>query len=85
MRYPLPSRDLIADTIEVIVEAHMFDAMVLIPPCDKTVPGHLMAAARLNIPSIVVTGGPMLPGVYKGQRITTVEMREYVGKFQVGR
>ncbi|MHA1580284.1 MAG: dihydroxy-acid dehydratase [Candidatus Freyarchaeota archaeon] len=84
MRYPLPSRDLIADTIEVMVEAHMFDAMVLIPSCDKTVPGHLMAAARLNIPSVVVTGGPMLPGVYKGQRITTVEMREYVGKFQVG-
>lgn len=84
MRYPLPSRDLIADTIEVMVEAHMFDAMVLIPSCDKTVPGHLMAAARLNIPSIVVTGGPMLPGVYKGQKITTVEMREYVGKFQVG-
>ena len=61
MRYPLPSRDFIADTIEVIIEAHMFDAMVLIPSCDKTVPGHLMAAARLNIPSIVVTGGPMLP------------------------
>ncbi|MFB0560999.1 MAG: dihydroxy-acid dehydratase [Candidatus Lokiarchaeia archaeon] len=84
MRYALPSRDLIADTIEIMVQAHMFDAMVLIPSCDKTVPGHLMAAARLNIPSIVVTGGPMLPGVYKGQTITTVEMREFVGKFLVG-
>lgn len=84
MRYALPSRDLIADSIEIMVQAHMFDAMVLIPSCDKTVPGHLMAAARLNIPSIVVTGGPMLPGVYKGRKITTVEMREFVGKFQVG-
>lgn len=84
MRYALPSRDLIADTIEIMVQAHMFDAMVLIPSCDKTVPGHLMAAARVDIPSIVVTGGPMLPGVYKGQKITTVEMREFVGKFQVG-
>ena len=57
MRYSLPSRDLIADSIEVMIEAHLFDGLVLIPSCDKTVPGHLMAAARLNIPSIVVTGG----------------------------
>jgi dihydroxy-acid dehydratase len=85
MRYALPSRDLIADSIEIMVQAHMFDAMVLIPSCDKTVPGHLMAAARVNIPSIVVTGGPMLPGFYKGQRITTVEMREFVGKVQMGK
>ncbi len=84
MRYPLPSRDIIADSIEVMVQAHMFDSMVLIPSCDKTVPGHLMAAARLNIPSIVVTGGPMLPGSYRGKKITTVEMREFMGKFKLG-
>ena len=62
MRYPLPSRDLIADSIEMVVQAHHFDAMVLIPGCDKIIPGMLMAAARLDIPAIVVTGGPMLPG-----------------------
>jgi dihydroxy-acid dehydratase len=62
MRYSLPSRELIADSIETMVEAHQFDALVLIPSCDKTVPAHLMAAARLDIPSIVVTGGPMMPG-----------------------
>lgn len=66
MRYPLPSRDLIADSIEMVVEAHHFDAMVLIPGCDKIIPGMLMAAARVNIPAIVVTGGPMLPGNVDG-------------------
>lgn len=84
MRYSLPSRDLIADSIEVMVGAHLFDAMVLIPSCDKTVPGHLMAAARLDLPAIVVTGGPMLPGTYRGRDITLVEMREYVGAVVAG-
>ena len=62
MKYSLPSRELIADSVEVIVEAHAFDALVFIPNCDKVVPGMLMAAARLNIPAIFVSGGPMLAG-----------------------
>ena len=62
MKYSLPSRELIADSIEIMVEAHQFDALVFIPNCDKIVPGMLMAAARLNIPSIFVSGGPMLAG-----------------------
>ena len=70
MRYPLPSRDLIAASVEMMVEAHALDGMVLIGSCDKIVPGMLMAAGHLNIPSIVVNGGPMLPGCYQGQKIT---------------
>lgn len=85
MRYSLPSRDLIADSIEVMVEAHLFDGVVFIPSCDKVVPGHLMAAARLNIPSIFVTGGPMLPGRYKGRDLTLTDMREFVGAVVAGK
>ena len=62
MRYSLPSRELIEDTIEIMAEAHQLDGLVLIPSCDKIVPGHIMAAGRLNLPTIVVTGGPMMPG-----------------------
>jgi dihydroxy-acid dehydratase len=62
MKYSLPSRELIADSVEIVVEAHAFDALVFIPNCDKVVPGMLMAAARLNVPSIFVSGGPMLAG-----------------------
>ena len=85
MRYPLPSRDHIADSVELMVEAHRFDAMVLIASCDKVIPGHLMAAARLDIPAIVVTGGPMNPGTYQGTSITLTDMREYVGQAEVGK
>jgi dihydroxy-acid dehydratase len=70
MRYPLPSRDIITASIEIMVEAHKFDGMVLVGSCDKIVPGMLMAAAHLDIPAIVVNGGPMLPGYYKGQKLT---------------
>lgn len=84
MRYSLPSRDVIVDTIEIMICAHGFDGMVLIPSCDKTVPAHLMAAARLNIPSIIVTGGPMLSGWHNGEEISLVEMREYIGKVRKG-
>ena len=84
MKYSLPSRDLIVDTIEIMVEGHGFDAMVLVPSCDKTVPAHLMAAARLNIPSIVLTGGSMLSGRYKGDELSLVEMREYIGQYKKG-
>lgn len=62
MRYSLPSRELIEDSIEIMVQAHQLDGLVMIPSCDKIVPGHLMAAGRLNLPVVVVTGGPMLPG-----------------------
>ena len=86
MSYSLPSRDLIADSIEYMVEAHRFDAMVMICGCDKIVPGMLMAAMRLNIPSILVTGGPMLPGKIKGMDVVTLtDMRELIGKTQTGK
>jgi dihydroxy-acid dehydratase len=67
MKYSLASRELIADSVETVVQAHAFDAIVLIPNCDKVVPGMLMAAARLNIPTIIASGGPMLTGRWRGQ------------------
>lgn len=67
MKYSLASRELVADSVETVVQAHAFDALVLIPNCDKIVPGMLMAAARINIPTIVVSGGPMLVGRWRGQ------------------
>ncbi|MBQ2615479.1 MAG: dihydroxy-acid dehydratase, partial [Synergistaceae bacterium] len=86
MRYPLPSRDLIADSIEMAVQAHCFDAMVLIASCDKIIPGMLMAAARINIPSIIVTGGPMLPGNVGGNALfCSSELREYPGRVEAGK
>ncbi len=85
MAYSLPSRDVIADSIELMVEAHRFDAMVLLASCDKVIPGHLMAAARLDVPSIMVTGGPMEAGRYRDQSITLTDMREFVGQAEVGR
>lgn len=85
MSYPLPSRELIADSIEYMVEAHQFDAMVLMPGCDKIVPGMLMAAMRCNIPAIVVSGGPMMPGRgCDGQPLTLTDMRELIGRTQTG-
>lgn len=66
MRYPLASRELIADSVEMVVEAHRFDAMVLLAGCDKILPGMIMAAARLDIPTVIVPGGPMLPGYVDG-------------------
>ena len=62
MRYSLPSRELIEDSIEIMAQAHQLDGLVMIPSCDKIVPGHIMAAGRLDLPTIVVTGGPMMPG-----------------------
>ena len=86
MSYPLPSRELIADSAEYMIEAHQFDGMVMLPGCDKIVPGMLMAAMRLNIPAIVVPGGPMLPGKYKDmEAITLTDMRELIGRTQTGR
>jgi dihydroxy-acid dehydratase len=85
MRYSLPSRELIADSVEVMVKAHRFDGIVLITTCDKITPGMLMAAARLNIPAIMVTGGPMLSGVYKGKKVGTDTMFEAIGKVAAGK
>ncbi|MFA5364345.1 MAG: dihydroxy-acid dehydratase [Candidatus Bathyarchaeia archaeon] len=85
MRYSLPSRELIADSVEVMVQAHRFDGIVLISTCDKITPGMLMAAARLNIPAIMVTGGPMLSGFYKGQKVGTDSMFEAIGKVAAGK
>lgn len=85
MSYPLPSRELIADSIEYMIEAHQFDAMVLMPGCDKIVPGMLMGAMRCNIPAIVVPGGPMMPGSSKDYpMLTLTDMRELIGKTQTG-
>lgn len=79
MKYSLPSRELIADSVETLALAHCFDAMVLIPNCDKIVPGMLMAAARINIPSIVISGGPMLGGNFGGRNTSLSNMFEAVG------
>ncbi len=85
MCYSLPSRELIADSVEVMIQAHRFDGMVLIPNCDKITPGMMMAAARLNIPSMVVTGGPMLSGLYKGRRVNVTAIFEAVGEVAAGK
>ncbi|MEW6740484.1 MAG: dihydroxy-acid dehydratase [Nitrospirota bacterium] len=85
MHYSLPSRELIADMVETIAEAHQLDGLVLLTNCDKITPGMLMAAARLNIPSIVVTAGPMLSGHYMGRRLNlTSDTFEAVGKYKRG-
>lgn len=85
MHYSLPSRELIADLIESVAEAHALDGLVLLTNCDKITPGMLMAAARLNIPSIVVTAGPMMTGRYKGQRTSFIRNTfEAMGRFRKG-
>ena len=86
MKYSLASRELIADSIEIMATAHAFDALVLIPNCDKVVPGMLMAAARLNIPAVVVSGGPMLTGKSVGKKDTDLNTAfEAVGAFNAGK
>lgn len=85
MKYPLPSRELIADSIEAMTVAHQFDALVLITNCDKITPGMMMAAARLNIPSIIVSGGPMLPGKSDGERFDLFKLFELTGQYIAGR
>jgi dihydroxy-acid dehydratase len=79
MKNSLPSREIIADSIELMVEAHQFDGMVMIPACDKIVPAHLMAAGRLDIPAIVVTGGPMMPGIAGDEQRDLITLFEAVG------
>ncbi|HHU48823.1 MAG: dihydroxy-acid dehydratase [Caldicoprobacterales bacterium] len=84
MNYSLPSRELVADGIESMAEANAFDAMVLIPNCDKIVPGMLMAAARVNIPAVVISGGPMLAGRHGGKKLDLNLMFEAVGSVRAG-
>lgn len=86
MKYSLPSRELIADSVEIVAEAHAFDALVFIPNCDKVVPGMLMAAVRLNVPSIFISGGPMLAGRMPGsnEKIDLISVFEAVGKVTSG-
>lgn len=85
MKYSLPSRELIADSVETMAQAHCFDGLVLVPNCDKIVPGMLMAAARLNIPSIVCSGGPMLAGRHNGENMSLSKMFEAVGAYKSGK
>lgn len=84
MKYPLASRELICDSIEAVANGHAFDGLVMIPNCDKIVPGMLMAAGRVNIPTVVVSGGPMLAGRRKGKDISVSTMFEAAGKVESG-
>jgi len=84
MKYSLSSRELIADSIESMAMAYPFDGLVLIPNCDKIVPGMLMAAARLNIPTILISGGPMLTGEFQGKPFDVISVFECVGRVKVG-
>ena len=84
MKYSLVTRDLIADSTEAMAIAHQFDALVMIPNCDKNVPGLLMAAARINVPTVFVSGGPMLAGHVKGQKRSLSSMFEAVGSYAAG-
>ena len=84
MKYSLVTRDLIADSTEAMAMAHQFDALVMVPNCDKNVPGLLMAAARVNVPTVFISGGPMLAGHVKGQKRSLSSMFEAVGSYAAG-
>ncbi|NLW56276.1 MAG: dihydroxy-acid dehydratase [Firmicutes bacterium] len=84
MRYVLPSRDQITDSIELVAEAEQLDGLVFLASCDKIEPAMLMAAARLNIPAIMVTGGPMLPGYFGGRELAIADLREVAGQWRRG-
>lgn len=85
MHYSLPSREIVADSIELMVESHRFDGIVMLGTCDKIVPGMLMAALRINVPCIIVTGGPMMPGRLDGKDITLITSFEGIGSVQAGK
>ncbi|WP_296802018.1 dihydroxy-acid dehydratase [uncultured Methanobrevibacter sp.] len=85
MKYSLPSREIIAATVESMTKGHAFDGLVLIPSCDKVVPGMIMGAARVNVPSIVVTGGPMASGEYNGKPADLITVFEAVGAYSAGK
>ena len=84
MKYSLPSRELIADSIEIMATAHPFDGLVLVPNCDKIVPGMLMAAGRLDIPTVMVSGGPMRAGIWRGKWVDLITVFEAVGRVKRG-
>ncbi len=84
MKYSLPSRELICDSVETMFTAHQFDGLVLVPNCDKIVPGMLMAALRMNVPTVVCSGGPMLAGNHEGKEVSLSYMFEAVGAFKAG-
>ena len=84
MKYSLASRELIADSVETMATAHQFDGLVLVPNCDKIVPGMVMAAVRMNIPAVVCSGGPMLAGSFDGEEISLSKMFEAVGSYKAG-
>ena len=85
MKYSLPSRELIADSIEIMATAHPVDGLILVANCDKIIPGMLMAALRLNIPAILISGGPMLAGRFKGQAVDLITVFEGVGAVKAGK
>ena len=85
MKYSLVTRDLIADSTEAMAMAHQFDALVMVPNCDKNVPGLLMAAARINVPTVFVSGGPMMAGHVHGRRTSLSSMFEAVGEYTAGK
>lgn len=82
MRFSLPSREVIANSLEVMLEGQRFDAVVALASCDKIVPGMLMALARVDIPSIMITGGPMLPGEWKDKKLDVISVFEAIGEVQ---
>ncbi len=84
MRASLPSREVIADSIELVCDAHMFDAVITISGCDKTIPATVMALCRLNVPSLMLYGGSIMPGRFHGQQVTIQEVFEAVGKYDAG-
>src|SRR5512136_1551151 len=85
MRYSLPSREIVADTVEAMVEAHVADGWVGVTNCDKITPGMLMACGRLNIPAVMLTGGPMVPGIYKERRLDVISIFEAIGELNAGK
>lgn len=84
MRYSLASRELIADSVEVMAQGHPFDGLVMVPNCDKIIPGMLMAMLRLNIPAIAISGGPMLTGTWKGEKVNLITVFEGIGRVKRG-
>ncbi len=85
MRYSLPSREIIADSIELVAMGHAFDALIFMPNCDKVVPAMLMAALRINVPAIVISGGPMLAGVHRGKKVDLINVFEGIGRLKAGK
>ncbi|MDR2204322.1 MAG: dihydroxy-acid dehydratase, partial [Nitrososphaerota archaeon] len=85
MRYSLPSREIIADSVEIMLQAHRLDGLVMISNCDKVTPGMLMAAARVDIPAIMLTGGPMAAGQFKGKKVSYSSVPEALGQVVAGK